>query len=113
MNNSQDVDTLLGSSICIQYGRCVYTPPLFINLNINPERKTKMSKPTTLPFFDEAVEWCECPFLFNRKFTPEEKNKILEKVRERAVGILEMKRSIVQNLVYDTIEEMGYTTSDM
>ena len=73
----------------------------------------KNPTPAPLPFFEEAIEWCECPFLFNRKFTDEEKNKILEKVREHAIGILEMKRSVVQNLVYDTLEEMGYTTSDM
>ena len=69
-------------------------------------------QPQTIPFFDEAIEWCECPFLFNRKFTSEERKKIFDIVRARMVQI-EMKRSIVQNIVYDTIEELGYKTSDM
>ena len=110
----QQDDSEFSETVSYSMFRVIPEVLLFVQPTI-PERKTKMKKPTPtpLPFFEEAIEWCECPFLFNRKFTDEEKNKILEKVREHAIGILEMKRSVVQNLVYDTIEEMGYTTSDM
>ena len=70
--------------------------------------------------FNEVVDWCGCPFLFNHKFRDDERQKISDMIYERNPEVLRTgstlpppRRHLLQYMIYDILLELGYRESDM
>lgn len=73
-----------------------------------------MQNPKGNPLFAEVLEWVGCPFLFNHEFTDDEATRIWNTVCERYPQVSANPTKFrLSGIVYDIVEEMGFTLSDM
>ena len=65
-------------------------------------------------FFDDAIEWVGCAFLFNHEFRDDERAKILDIIYKDNPGALSSgHRSRIQSAVYDAVLKLGYKESNL
>ena len=92
----------------------MYLETLVLPLNPNPERKIKMQNPKDNALFAEVLEWVGCPFLFNHEFTDDEAARIWNTVCEQHPQVAANPTKFrLSGIVYNIVEEMGFTLSDM
>lgn len=78
------------------------------------KEKIKMKNPKDNSIFMEVIEWLGCPFLFNRKFTDDEIDRIYHTVCERyPAAETNPTKFRLSAVAYDVCEDLGFKLSDM